>query len=203
MAQSFFSEGLVKSLSVYCYFSAMASNLQLPCLLGSILQPQSLGCSASIEAVLNPTEQENQDTKQTEELVPVRWLPLNIQRDNPWFERKWRHCDGCRAKCMLFGKPLNSITENLRQQPLTSVMCTVRSVGESDPKHMCKECNVHKSFYDGETDAVYILRQWGYKMYEITGDQYWKSHDLTRVMMKVASFFVVIGKPQLQKFRDS
>ena len=82
-------------------------------------------------------------------------------------------------------------------------MCTVRSLGESDPKHMCKECNVHKSFYDGEIDAVYILRQWGYKMYEITGDQYWKSHDLTRVMMSVASFFVPIGKVQLQKFRDS
>ena len=68
---------------------------------------------------------------------------------------------------------------------------------------MCKECNAHKSFYDGETDAVYIIRQWGHKMYEITGDQYWKSPDLTRVMMEVASFFVVIGKSQLQRFRDS
>ena len=186
----------------------MASNLQLPRLLGSNREPQSHGCSASTEqenqdgskAVLNPTEQ---DTKQTEELVPVRLLPLNIQRDSPWFQHKWRRCDGCRAKCMLFSKPLNSITEKLLQQPLTYVLFTVRSVGESDPKHMCKECNVHKSFYDGETDAVYIIRQWGHKMYEITGDQYWKSHDLTRVMMSVASFFVPIGKVQLQKFRDS
>ena len=32
---------------------------------------------------------------------------------------------------------------------------------------------------------------------------YWKSPDLTRVMMEVASFFVVIGKSQLQRFRDS
>ena len=76
-----------------------------------------------------------------------------------------------------------------------------------DSKHMCKECNAHKFFYDGEIDAVYLLRQvamnvattWEGAMLR----RVINSDDITSVLMNVASFLVPINDVRLKKFRDS
>ena len=146
-------------------------------------------CRSGEEEVQN-TNQEDQDTEQTEELVPIQRLPIVIQKSwRHWsFYKKWRQCDGCRAWCMLFRNSHQRLTA-MRKHPVTTVSCLVRSVSERDSKHMCKECNAHKFLYDGEIDAVYVLRQWGHRMHEMTGNPFFILHDITPAMMNVASFF--------------
>ena len=162
------------------------------------------GESRSGEEEVEDTKQEDQGTEQTEELVPIQRLTIVIQ--NSWwhwsYEHKWRQCDGCRTWCMLFCNFPKTHTA-MRQHPVTTVAERVRSVSKRDSKHMCKACNTHKFLYDGEHDSVYVLRQWGHIMHAITGKPFWISHDITRVTMNVASFFLPIGPEQLQIFRDS
>jgi hypothetical protein len=79
---------------------------------------------------------------------------------------------------------------------------------------MCKECNAHKSFYDGEIDAVYLLRQMAMNvaMNGAWGRLAWEgailrrvinSDDITSVLMNVASFLAPIDDVELKKFRHS
>ena len=153
------------------------------------------------EEEVQDTKQEDQDTKQAEELVPIQRLPIVIQKSwRHWaYQNKWRQCDGCRTWGMLFRNFDQSHT-TMRQHPVTTVAQRVRSVTKHDSKHMCKACNAHKFFYDGEIDAVYLLRRVATNiMHEMTGNP----SDITSVMMNVASFLVPIDDVEIQKFRDS
>ena len=88
----------------------------------------------------------------------------------------------------------------MRQHPVTTVAQRVRSVTMHDSKHMCKACNALKFYYDGEIDAVYLLRRVAMNIMQRT---VFISNDITSVMMNVASFLVPIDDVHLQKFRDS
>ena len=99
----------------------------------------------------------------------------------------------------------------MRQHPVTTVAQRVRSVTKHDSKHMCKACNAHKFFYDGEIDAVYLLRRVATNiMHEMIGNPIDSTSvmmnvaiDSTSVMMNVASFLAKIDDVEIQKFRDS
>ena len=154
----------------------------------------------------------DQDTKQDMELVPLRRLPDVIQQsEEDWvYCNRWRRCDGCRTRGMLFCNFDKDIYHNIQQYPVTTVVQMVPSVTMYDSKHMCKECNAHKFFYDGEIDAVYLLRQiamnvtcdtstWiqGAMLRRVTNN-----NDITSVLMNVASFLVPINDVKLKKFRE-
>ena len=98
----------------------------------------------------------------------------------------------------------------MRQHPVTTVTQRVRSVTNHDSKHMCKACNAHKFYYDGEIDAVYLLRRVAMNIMQRNDVLCVEmlvamniSNDITSVMMNVASFLVAIDDVHLQKFRDS
>ena len=158
------------------------------------------------------TSRKDQDTKQDMELVPLRRLPDVIQQsEEDWvYCNRWRRCDGCQTRGMLFCNFDKDIYHNIQQYPVTTVVQMVPSVTMYDSKHMCKECNAHKFFYDGEIDAVYLLRQiamnvtcdtstWiqGAMLRRVTNN-----NDITSVLMNVASFLVPINDVELKKFRD-
>jgi len=162
------------------------------------------------EEEVQDTKQEDQDTKQSEELVPFQRLPNAIQKSwSHWYyQNKWRQCDGCRTWGMLFHNFDQSYT-TMRQHPVTTVTQRVRSVTNHDSKHMCKACNAHKFFYDDEIDAVYVLRRIatnitlamaGNPKYWVGWIQ-WVGHDITSVTMNVASFLTRIDDQKLQKYR--
>ena len=154
----------------------------------------------------------DQDTKQDMELVPLRRLPDVIQQsETDWvYCNKWRRCDGCRTRGMLFCNFDKESYSKIRQYPVTNVVQMVPSVTMYDSKHMCKECNAHKFFYDGEIDAVYLLRQIAMKV--ACDTRTWiqgamlrrvtNNNDITSVLMNVASFLVPINDVELKKFRD-
>jgi len=158
---------------------------------------------------------QDQDTKQDEELVPLRRLPDVIQQSaTDWvYRNKWRRCDGCQTRGMLFCNFDKESYSKIRQYPVTNVVQRVRSVTMYDSKHMCKECNAHKSFYDGEIDAVYLLRQMAMNVASLAwGRLAWEgailrrvinSDDITSVLMNVASFLAPIDDVELKKFRHS
>ena len=156
------------------------------------------------EEEVQDTKQEDQDTKQSEELVPFQRLPNAIQKSwSHWYyQNKWRQCDGCRTWGMLFCNFDKSHT-TMRQHPVTTVAQRVRSVTKHDSKHMCKACNAHKFFYDGEIDAVYLLRRVATNIMHETNIVTGNLRDITSVMMNVASFLVPIDDVEIQKFRDS
>ena len=153
-----------------------------------------------------------QDTKQDMELVPLRRLPDVIQQsEEDWvYCNRWRRCDGCRTRGMLFCNFDKDIYHNLQQHPVTTVVQMVPSVTMYDSKHMCKECNAHKFFYDGESDAVYLLRQIAMKVACDTSTwiqgamlrRVTNNNDITSVLMNVASFLVPINDVKLKKFRE-
>ena len=162
----------------------------------------------------------DQDTKQDMELVPLRRLPDVIQQsEEDWvYCNRWRRCDGCRTRGMLFCNFDKDIYHNIQQYPVTTVVQMVPSVTMYDSKHMCKECNAHKCFYDGEIDAVYLLRQLAMNLACDTREtSLWiqgamlrhhndnntvtNNNDITSVLMSVASYLLPINDVRLKNFR--
>ena len=166
------------------------------------------------------TSRKDQDTKQDMELVPLRRLPDVIQQsEEDWvYCNRWRRCDGCRTRGMLFGNFDKETYFKIRQYPVTNVVQMVPSVTMYDSKHMCKECNAHKCFYDGEIDAVYLLRQLAMNIACDTREtSLWiqgamlrhhndnntvtNNNDITSVLMSVASYLFPINDVRLKNFR--
>lgn len=162
----------------------------------------------------------DQDTKQDMELVPLRRLPDVIQQtQKDWvYGNRWRRCDGCRTQGMLFDNFDKDTYVLIRQYPVLNVVQMVPSVTMYDSKHMCKECNAHKCFYDGEIDAVYLLRQIAMNLACDTREtSLWiqgamlrhhndnntvtNNNDITSVLMSVASYLFPINDVRLKKFR--
>ena len=156
----------------------------------------------------------DQDTKQDMELVPLRRLPDVIQQtQKDWvYGNRWRRCDGCRTQGMLFDNFDKDTYFKIRQYPVLNVVQMVPSVTMYGSKHMCKECNAHKCFYDGEIDAVYLLRQLAMNLACDTREtSLWiqgamlrrvtNNNDITSVLMSVASYLLPINDVRLKNFR--
>ena len=133
--------------------------------------------------------EQDRETGQAEELVPIHRLSIHIQEHwSHWaYQDKWRQCDGCWTWSMLF-VDFDASHTAMHQYPMTTVIERVRSVTKHDPKHMCKACNAYTLCYDGDILTVYALRRCVQILQDLTRHPLFIRHPT--LMMNVARFIV-------------